>query len=84
MLPDWVQKTFGKSKIRLGHLIEILNTSSDSMKFNMNSRAGGPYRELDKLFELRHLRVRYLCILKSRFTKLFKITLCEKYFIAMQ
>ncbi|XP_071167671.1 uncharacterized protein [Mytilus edulis] len=56
MLPDWVQKTFGKSKIRLGHLIEILNTSSDSMKFNMNSRAGGPYRELDKLFELRHLR----------------------------
>ncbi|XP_063433340.1 uncharacterized protein LOC134715226 [Mytilus trossulus] len=56
MLPDWVQKTFGKSKIRLGHLIEILKTSSDSMKFNMNSRAGGPYRELDKLFELRHLR----------------------------
>lgn len=54
---NWVEKPISKGNLRLGSLLDIMKVSSDVVKFNMNSR-GEPYRELDKLFELRHQRVR--------------------------
>jgi arsenate reductase-like glutaredoxin family protein len=54
---NWVEKVYSKVSLRLGSLEDIMKVGSDVMKFNMNSRAE-PYRELDKLFELRHQRVR--------------------------
>jgi hypothetical protein len=54
---NWVENAYSKVSLRLGSLEDIMKVGSDVMKFNMNSRAE-PYRELDKLFELRHQRVR--------------------------